>query len=73
MQVLRIMIILVITWVGPCWTVSVGEAWDRWHNTLAPHGEPGQELTLSQAGTTDYAIVVPDVYTSQECLDLRTE
>lgn len=66
MQVLRIMIVLVITWVGPCWTVSGGEAWDRWHNTLAPHGEPGQELTLSQAGTTDYAIVVPEVYTSQE-------
>ena len=39
---------------------------ERWHNALAPRGEPGHELTLARDGATDYVIVMPDPFTSQE-------
>ncbi|MFH1741112.1 MAG: DUF4838 domain-containing protein [bacterium] len=40
--------------------------WKEWQNSLHPQGPAGQKLTLTEDGTTQYAIVCPDNATSQE-------
>ncbi|MBN1345334.1 MAG: DUF4838 domain-containing protein [Phycisphaerae bacterium] len=45
---------------------SESGGWNAWRNSLAPKGEPGPELVLTDGGKTDYAIVVAKTATTQD-------
>ncbi len=56
-------LVALLCWVTAAWSA---EAHPDWDNALKPHGEPGPELTLAQAGRTEYTILLPAAPTPRD-------
>lgn len=52
--------LLTCLWLAVAVPSASAEPWTEWHNTLAPKGDPGPEITLAVEGKTDYVIVIPE-------------
>jgi len=55
---------LALSWTMVC--MADAPVWSQWHNSLAPTGAQGPELTLADNGQTSYRIVIPVTATTQD-------